>query len=77
MGTRVPSDSHLRGAIDKILAHYKVLATNSLVIPGSLWAMILLSKLPQRYNFVVQEILHNTEMSNLNVKKIGNAVVTA
>ena len=39
--------------------------------------MILLSKLPQRYKFVVQDFLHNTEMSNLNVQKIGNAVVVA
>ena len=77
MGTRVPSDSHPRGAIDKIMAHYEVLATNSLVIPSSLQAMILLSKLPQHYNFVVQDFLHNTEMSNLDVQKLGNAVVVA
>ena len=77
MSTRVPSDSHPREAIDKILAYYKVLAINSLVIPGSLKAMILLSKLPQCYNFVVQDFLHNTEMSNLDIEKIGNAVVAA
>ena len=39
--------------------------------------MILLSKLPQHYNFVVQDFLHNTEMSGLDIQKIGNAVVAA
>ena len=77
MNTRVPSDVHPRGAIDKIMVHYKVLATNSLVIPDSLKAMILLSKLPQHYNFVTQDFLHNTEMSGLDIQKIGNAVVAA
>ena len=77
MNIRVPSDSHSRGAIDKILVHYEVLSTNSLAIPDSLKAMILLSKLPPCYNFVAQDFLHNTEMSALKAQKIGNVVVVA
>ena len=77
MNTRVPSDVHPRGAIDKILVYYEVLSTNSLAIPESLKAMILLSKLPLRYNFVTQDLLYNTEMSALDIQKIGNAVVVA
>ena len=77
MNTRVHSDVHPRGAIDKIMAHFEVLATNSLVIPDNLKAMILLSKLPQHYNFVAQDFLHNTEMSALDIQKISNAVVVA
>ena len=77
MNTRVPSDTHPRGAIDKMMVHFEVLATNSLVIPDNLKAMILLSKLPQRYNFVAQDFLHNTEMSGLDIQKIGNTVVAA
>ena len=77
MNTRVPSDSYPRGAIDKIMVHYKVLSTNSLAIPESLKAMILLSKLPPHYNFVAQDFLHNMEMSALNTQKISNVVVAA
>ena len=77
MNTRIPSDLHPSIAIDKIMAHYEVLSVNHLAIPESLQALIILSKLPPCYNFIAQDFLHNTEMSNLDAQKIENTVVAA
>ena len=67
MNNRISNDSHLSIAIDKIIAHYKVLSINHLAIPESLKVLIILSKLPPHYNFIAQDFFHNMEMSNLDV----------
>ena len=77
INTRISADSHPSIAINKIMTHYEVLSVNQLAIPESLKALIILSKLPPHYNFVAQDFLHNTEMSNLDAQKIENTVVAA
>jgi len=76
LGIRIRTDSHPGMAIDKMAACFQRLASNKVILPDSIMAMIMLAALPQKWEMLVPVIMQTTELDKLDISDVRDAVIS-
>src|SRR6202789_33866 len=75
MQTQIPANADPALAYDQIMTLFARLEEEKLVIPANLQTMILLSKVPQYMENVIQVMLQEAKIEDLEPSKLRNAIL--